>query len=827
MIKEIRFSFFDHARDNKPQPVTMTWDQFVQDLARGHRTDIADKRRVPAFSPAEFRAPRRLEKNVARVWFGVLDLDGITAAQLSQVCAKLDGLDAILYTTWGHPTAALQGRWKVRVCIRFSRPAELLEWPIIWPAMSAYFCGLNDTSMNSANELYFVPSVPPGTDPAACHVIVFQGGALNLDDLPVQVFGEGSPGATFGGGTEKITRERLERLATRWKRAKDPYRSEMGEALTRVCKGDVFAELGRTDTFIFQLTNDLARALPEADPASVAEHFAHSLQIMASEKGVYPTERVAEKFARAQERVASEAFAAEMASASERKQRIRQAFAHIDPARESSYTEDELAEMAEVCKCTREELRKRWIIQRGSLFYVLGPLGVYSPAYTDKDVYSAVLRDLAPADSAGVDLWTLNASGEPMRKGLITLMNEYGQVATEYVLDMRAQTASYDAAQRLFIEAPCPVRNLVPAWDPDVAAWLEVLTGPHYPNVQNWIAQITDLNLTCAALMLTGPKDTGKSLLAFGLARLWTVNGPTPLVSALADFNDRLARCPLSFADEELPKDFRGHGRTAEIREWLSAMVHPFKKKFYPEASILGAVRLMVAANNDQILSIQEHLTANDIDAIGDRFYHVRVNDAPAYENGRIVLGSDGQPVPQPAYFLRMCDAASFVNQDRIARHALYLRDHYPIRRDGRFLIKSLDREFYRGLATQTGIRSAVCQWFVSYLRNPGRIDARGDFGVQVKHGKLYVSPETVLECWDVYVRNEPAPTLGKLAQAITELSVRRTRLSRPVGGVKHYREIDTDHLFAWAERCEIATRDEITAALSQETGARAIRALN
>lgn len=800
MSQEIRLSLFNHAKDGVPKSQPLTWADLVRDLGP-HRFDIADKKKVPAFSPAEYPPGKpRLEKNVVRIWFGVLDLDRINTAQLAAVCERLERHDAILYTTWGHPEAWTSGLWKVRVCVRFSRPVDPSEWPAVWAAMSSYFCGLNDPNMASANEIYFGPSVPPGTNPNLCHYIVFQGAPLDIDSLPATAFAAG-PVAT-PRASEKISRDRLGRLADRWKRSRDQYRSEMGEVLHRIVKGEPYAEPGNRDNVLFQLCSDLARALPNASPESVTEHFAQSLQICGTNLA-QDMSKVRDKFERALEKIAAEDFAAEQAQVSERKLRIRQAFAHIDPTRESAYTEDELADMATACKCTREELRKRWIIQRGTLFYLLGPEAVYSAPYGERDVFSAVLRDLAPADSAGVDLWSQAASGEMVRKTLPQLMAEYGSVATDYVLDLRAQSASYDSAQRLFIEAPCPLRPLIPAWDGDVAAWLEILTGPHHMNVLNWIAQVTNLDLTCAALMFTGKKDTGKSLLAMGLSRLWTLKGPVPLTSALDTFNDAVAKCPLIFADEQLPKDFRGYGRTSEIREFLSARARPFKKKYAPETNILGAIRLLVAANNDNILAINEHLSAFDIEAIGDRFYHVPVD-------------------PRAADFLSLCDTASFINYDRIARHALWLRDNFPTWRDGRFIIKSPNREFYRGLTTQSGIRSAVCQWFMGYLKSPQRIDTRGDFGVQIKHGRLYVTPSAVLDSWDVYVANEQPPTLGKLSQAITELSVRRTRLSKPKGlGIQHYRQIDTGHLYAWSERTEFWTREEIDAALACDTESR------
>lgn len=793
-LDQIRFSIFHHAEDNRAKPATMTWDQFVEGLGP-HRFDYPSKKRVPAFSPAEFRAdrPRKLKENVVRVWFGVLDLDMITDSQLLGVCEKLESLDAVLYTTWTHPEVYLaKGLWKVRVCVRLSRPIEFVEWDGFWLAMTAYFNGLNDPQCKDPSHIYFGASAPPGTA-HLCRFIRFTGQALDVSTMTAQAYA-----APTVRATDKIGRDRLERIGSRWKRSRDLYRSEMGEVLLKVCKGEPFAEAGNRDNILFQLCADIARELPHGSPESIAAHFAQSLQIMGRDA---PTvDSVQDKLERTQATAAAEAMAHEMAKIAETKLWIRQVFAHLDPTRDYPYTEPELDLIAEKSLCTRDELEKRWIIQRGPLFYVLGPEGLYSRPYTEKDAGNAVLRDLAPASSAGVELWADTDRG-PVRKSVSTLMGEYGTVAQEYVLDMRCQEARYNAAQRLFIEAPCPLRPLTPCWDPDVAAWLEILAGPdHHANVLNWLAHATDLDLTCAALLLTGRKGTGKSLLAYGVARLWTTAGPTKLSSALGDFNDMIARCPLVFADEQLPKDFRGRGRTSEIREFVSDLARPFKKKFFPETQILGAVRLMVAANNDDILSIQEHLTIHDIDAISDRFYHIRVQ-------------------PEAADFLELCDTNRMVAGDAIARHALWLRDHYPKTREGRFLIKPKDPEFYRGLATRSGIRSNVLQWLCSYLRRPSLVDSRQDYGVRVKNGFLYARADLVLECWATYVGNVPSPQIGQLAQAIAELSTKRDHLSRPRNlGPAHYRKIDTGHLYAWAEQTEFMSREDIDQALKVDT---------
>jgi hypothetical protein len=271
----------------------------------------------------------------------------------------------------------------------------------------------------------------------------------------------------------------------------------------------------------------------------------------------------------------------------------------------------------------------------------------------------------------------------------------------------------------------------------------------------------------------------------------------------MGDFNDAIARCPLIFADEQLPKDFRGGGRTAEIREFIAARTRPFKKKYAPETSILGATRLIIAANNEDILAIQENLSVNDIEAIGDRFYHVKVN-------------------PFAEEFIEACDPRSMIYEDRIARHCLWLRDNHQFHREGRFLIKSPDKGFHRSLTTKTGLRSALCQWLIGYLKDPRGVDVRKDWGVRIHRNRLLVTTKTVLENWETYVTNEHVPPTGRLAQAIAGLSLpERAHVTRPDTTTAHYRVIDVEHLYAWGAATEYATKEEIDAALRIDTETR------
>jgi hypothetical protein len=799
----MRVSLFSWAMDNVPKPQDLSWETFADTLGP-HQYGPKTKLDQPAFSPAEFvPGLGKRDQAVLRVHFGVLDVDKVPEATLLAIVERVTqlGLDAVVYTTWSHPERFRKGLgWSVRVIVPFSRPVEAAEWPLFWAPFVALLGGA-DPQCKDATRIYYGPWIAP-SDRLTDHMFHrFHGRALDPQEVFTRAAAAPVPSPTR---TDKVSRDRLERLATKWKRRTDEFKAHMGDLLHKVCKGEAYANAGERDTKTFQLAQDLAEAFPNGDAASIAEHFAQSLQLMGREAP--SLEDVQRKIERAQEGLDAEEHAEAVAALSERKLRIRQAFAHTrTPDRDTPYTEEELERFATEANTTRQEFRKRWIVQRGPSYY-FHTVGRYSRPYTEHDAFNAALRDLAPASTAGVELFNLLESGAVVRKSLDQLIQEYGTVATHHVLDLRISAPKYDAAAQTFYEAPTPLRDLVPWPFQEVHTWLEKLFGPDPKDVHaglSWIAHLTRLDDVCAGLLLTGRKGTGKSLLAMGLSRLWTLQGPTALSSAMATFNEGLAHCPLVFGDEQIPKDHRGSPRTAELREFVAARARPYRKKFQHDSTVLGAIRLLVAANNEEILSMSEHLTLNDIEAIADRFYHIKV-----------LPGADA--------YLETQDTQKWIREDMIARHALFLRDTYPAMRQGRFLVKDDDPSFARTLTTRSGIRSALCQWCVGYLRAPQRVDAMGNLLARVKDGVLLVTPHAFLETWEYYVPSEPKPSVARITQGLQGLSNARRTLTRPSkGGPMTYREVDVEHLLAWAHNTEYATAEEIRDGLAVDTETR------
>lgn len=589
-----------------------------------------------------------------------------------------------------------------------------------------------------------------------------------------------------------LSREQLEHFAKKIKKS-----NFLGEVLLKICEGEPF-EIDALP----QLTRSIAREFLDHDARSMARHFAASLQLMAQVQQDLPTEDDLTDLIRRHQRDArEERDKKKEEDQSDLARRIREAFKN---GRSTPYTPEELATFG-------ENISKRWIIQHGRSFYLYFNGGYIGP-YTADDAQNAMVRDLAPAQSAGVQLYVLSKDGGPPQfKSLKKLVDEYGTVAEHVRLDLAAQRTTYDEQQRCVVEAPCPLRPIKPVFHHDIDLWLQILSADHYENLKTWIAVVTRLDFICVALFLTGEHSVGKSMLALGLSRLWTTGGVTPLEEAFADFNDSIARCPLCFADEKLPTDYRGQPRNAELRFHIQSTDRPYRRKFLPNTSMRGATRTIVAAHSREILRTTEALTNNDIDAIRYRYFHIPVQpEAAAYLESL-------KEEPEGSTWDR-----GWVEQDKIAEHALWLRDNHQWVSQGRFVIKAPDEGVYRSLATQSGYKSSVCQWLCSYLLDPNTFhrDARSNLFVRVHQNKLLVNAQGILRCWDNYVgKNERCPQTGILSRTVSDLCANdRLKLPDAKGELTNYRVIEIENIVAWAEESGFSDRTRIYAGLSKDT---------
>lgn len=599
-----------------------------------------------------------------------------------------------------------------------------------------------------------------------------------------------------------LTRFELSELITKWGRSKRESKIEIVNALKAIREGEAFAGVGSRDDMLFRVCATLTEQYPYASPESIAKLLAPSLSVMGLDGP--SLDDALEKLGRKKRENRTKIEV-------DRESRVAIYFRH---KRDTPYTQAELESFEAQLEAS---VKGRWVVQKSKSYYLFaGQLeedgtcheGTYHGPFTSDDVVNAARTLLAPAVSAGVTLDVVTEKGA-RAKTPAELVKEYGVVASNITADLTAGYSYYDPDSYTFVEAPCALRNIQPREHPEIDRWLRLFGGKDYPRLLEWIASVTLLREPSSALYLEGPRNSGKTLLAIGLARLWGKNGPTTFEEVLSggggQFNELLLNNPLVFGDEVAPTDFRGRVRTGPIREFIQARQRPLKRKFLPAATVKGCVRLILAANNKEMLSSNEHMTVNDIEALVERFFYINIP-------------------PEASAYLRDLKARdtgvidAWIEKDWIAEHALFLRDTIKVSRKSRLLASGEASELARTLTTSTGIRSALCNWLVAFLLDPSRLSQSKERElIKIHKGRLMVNARIFTEHWDVYKTATSTPPTGRVSQAVAGLATgARVHLRNRAGHEVWYREIDTFNLIAWAEETGFATGATLRTCIEQ-----------
>jgi hypothetical protein len=101
----------------------------------------------------------------------------------------------------------------------------------------------------------------------------------------------------------------------------------------------------------------------------------------------------------------------------------------------------------------------------------------YRGPYSDRDVLGAALRDLAHAVTYGLNLYTMDKEGRPVRKSTQALVDEYGSVVGSLKATFLRPHTWYDTETRTLWEVPTARRSFAPEYHPKVNEWLRKLAG--------------------------------------------------------------------------------------------------------------------------------------------------------------------------------------------------------------------------------------------------------------------------------------------------------------------------------------------------------------
>lgn len=599
-----------------------------------------------------------------------------------------------------------------------------------------------------------------------------------------------------------------EELCRRITRVSDAEKRRLANLLI---EGKPFAKRGSREPTLQKITSSVAFCAPESTVDDLAKLFEASIAAMAAEENdpanpALTMDQVREKLGKAlarrhaayvQERAligkgfaglsspkSDAAAAPSSATSSDSAASASMESDTYGVDRQEPYSDDEVAGFARSQKCKRSEWPQRWAIQRENSYYVWTEDG-YRSALTDKSVMSSLKRDLAPAVNGNhVDLWIQKADGGVRRRTLPEVIEAHGTVARDTHVDLGLPRSYYDPHTQVFHEAACPVRSdLEPTFTPEIDQWLKLLAGEEYDRLLDWIATVTVLERQTAALLMTGRSGSGKGMLACGLAKIWGPDvSPTEIGRILDNWNADLMRCPLIFADEHVP----GKRRSADLRALIGSNSRTLTRKFMPNASMNGAIRLILAANNDKLLGIaDEDLTADDLDAIGSRFIHIEIGKAPA----KYLIDLGGRTA-----------TANWVEGDAlIARHALWLRENRKVRPGDRFLVAGRTSKMAYKMATRAPAAEAAVEWIVGYLMNPKLSDQQHRGLMHVGNGEILATVDALRLGWNHYIESSRLPRTAELGRAISNLST-GSKLLGPEGSQRQYYTVRPDLVLGWAQ---------------------------
>lgn len=736
---------------------------------------------------------------------------GIPAAKFAEIIGRIaaSGLAFVVYSSHTH-TGAL---CKARVVFRPDRVIYPAEWGALCSGLIRTFdlVGYADPSIATLSRFYFLPSAPPDLNASDLVALSREGADL---DVTAVVLAERERIKTVVGGIDNLLAPSAEiKAAAELIRSEGPRIVDLaemrrtlrsvakgrknGDLINRMLDGEPIATEGSRNNTLNVLCSVLRTVLPpNVDVDGLLELMRPSLSLfeagiddltgeredwveiarsMLERAGERKLEYIARmkkmndtiadslrressRAGRQQRREEREVTRAEEQAKRQHEARTEGGALPIpepepEPEEEepdadatAPYTDMQLATWAVEQDCeTIDEFSRRWIVEHNDRFFLFVD-GDYLDSVTFSGLKTTIRRDFSRSP---VKLMVPDDKGGEKRRPIEDVRDQHSSLARQMNYTYLRNRSFYTPTGGGRLEIASAVTRVRPArFHADIDQWLRLLDPKG--RLLDWIATIDMRERYTSAVYFDSVKGTGKTLLANGLAKLWTEGTPTSLEEIIGGFNATLLRCPLVFADEALPKKA---GITAWLRAFIGRTSHPINEKHKAPTYLLGASRLILAANNNRIFNTDEELSERDIEAIGDRILYLQVDHEPV----KHLRGLAQKGV----------DLISW-EREKIAEHALWLIANRKVDTSDRFLVSGNSSEFSSNLILSNQLASQVVEWLARYFARPFETPL-----VQVGSGEVWINVEALTNptTWERYMPASLPLSLDKLTRALRAIS--------------------------------------------------------
>jgi len=341
----------------------------------------------------------------------------------------------------------------------------------------------------------------------------------------------------------------------------------------------------------------------------------------------------------------------------------------------------------------------------------------------------------------------------------------------------------YDPGTSTLYQGTGSFQPFLPTYHQDVQDWLELLGQSDPDALLDWLATFPLLSHPTAALYVHGAPGVGKGMLAAGLSRLFGMATPTSYADAAGRFNRAIEDCPLIWADEYIPEEaYAGRSSfSGKFRQMTGNSTFVIEQKYAPTRQVMGSLRVLITANNANVIRFDEQMSPEDFAAVSKRILYVRSDDQAA----AMLAQMGGRAVTD-----------TWVSS-RIPEHVMWLMHNRPVVPGKRLLVEGRKSFLHSHLQRKVGINELLLEVIVTAIERG--MHANG----QILWGRteVLVKPKVFHTLWEtVHGQSAQMPSSSVVRSALRGLCdyIRRVRLAD--GSEPRYYAVHLDTLTAFSQ---------------------------